>query len=195
MPEDPADPLQTNWTKDGKAGTLTGYVNPIANNTGRDPSTAWRTPAGEWRITSYGSQIYGSMDFKKWYHIGKQQGFPMGECPSFFPLPKSTPGAAVAGDNTSAPTHVIKSSHGGHDWMAVGSYLLCIVYIRYIHRYLHTNSTYTYRIYTIRSRYAPGPPRQLGTFTHEDEVPPPYKNTFIYECMSSMQNMHVNMHV
>ena len=23
-------PLQTNWTKDGAVGTLTGYVNPIA---------------------------------------------------------------------------------------------------------------------------------------------------------------------
>jgi hypothetical protein len=27
----------------------------------RDPSTAWLTPAGEWRFTSYGSQIYGSI--------------------------------------------------------------------------------------------------------------------------------------
>ena len=40
------DPLQTNWTKDGKVGSLTGYVNPIVNDTGRDPSTAWKTPAG-----------------------------------------------------------------------------------------------------------------------------------------------------
>eukprot|EP01043_Picozoa_sp_COSAG02_P065263 COSAG02_NODE_9793_length_2109_cov_1.419900_1_plen_333_part_00 len=114
VPQDPTDPLQTNWTKDGKVGTLTGYVNPIANDTGRDPSTAWRTPSGEWRITSYGSQIFGSMDFKTWYHIGHQQGFPMGECPSFFPLPKSTPGAgsAAANDNQTVPTHVVKSSHG-----------------------------------------------------------------------------------
>ena len=27
-------------------GSLTGYVNPIVNDTGRDPSTAWKTPAG-----------------------------------------------------------------------------------------------------------------------------------------------------
>ena len=32
-------------------------------------------------------------------------------------------------------------------------YLLRIIYIRYIHRYLHTNSTYKYRIYIIRRRY------------------------------------------
>ena len=32
-------------------------------------------------------------------------------------------------------------------------YLLRIIYMRYIHRYLHTNSAYKYRIYIIRSRY------------------------------------------
>ena len=32
-------------------------------------------------------------------------------------------------------------------------YLLRIIYMRYIHRHLHTNSTYQYRIYIIRSRY------------------------------------------
>jgi len=61
VPADPADPLQTNWTKDGVRGTLTGYVNPIANGTGRDPSTAWQTPSGEWRFDSYGSWVFGSM--------------------------------------------------------------------------------------------------------------------------------------
>ena len=40
VPADPDDPLQTNWTKD------VFTVNPIVNNTGRDPSTAWKTPAG-----------------------------------------------------------------------------------------------------------------------------------------------------
>ena len=46
VPANASDPFHTNWTKDGKLGSLTGYVNPIANNTGRDPSTAWRTPSG-----------------------------------------------------------------------------------------------------------------------------------------------------
>lgn len=123
VPEDPTDPLHTNWTKDGKVGAFTGYTNPIVNNTGRDPSTAWRTPAGEWRLTSYGSQIFGSTDFKSWYRIGQQKAFPQGECPSFFPLPQHTPGAmgpAPAGAGT--PTHVYKTSHGGKDWMVVGTY-------------------------------------------------------------------------
>ena len=40
--------------------------------------------------------------------------------------------------------------------VAHGMYLLRIIYMRYIHRYLHTNSTYKYHIYIIRSRYAAG---------------------------------------
>eukprot|EP00937_MAST-01D_sp_MAST-1D-sp2_P003400 g3400.t1 len=96
VPADPSDPLQAEWAKDGARGAFTGYANPIANNTGRDPSSAWRTPAGEWRLTSYGSQIYGSMDFKRWYHIGQQTSFPQGECPSFFRLPRDTPGSGPA---------------------------------------------------------------------------------------------------
>ena len=123
VPEDGSDPFQTNWTKDGKAGSLTGYTNPIANNTGRDPSTAWQTPAGEWRFTSYGSQLFGSMDFKQWYRLGQQKQFPAGECPSFFKLPRATPGAGPAPAGAAHPTHVYKSSHGGKDWMSVGSYV------------------------------------------------------------------------
>jgi beta-fructofuranosidase len=90
--------------------------------TGRDPSTAWRTPAGEWRITSFGSHVYGSMDFKTWYSIGVQHAFPAGECPSFFPLPKATAGSGSAPAGAATPTHVVKSSHGGKDWMMVGTY-------------------------------------------------------------------------
>ena len=51
VPENVSDPFQTNWTKDGKVGSLTGYVNPIVNNSGRDPSTAWKNPSDEWQIT------------------------------------------------------------------------------------------------------------------------------------------------
>lgn len=39
------DPLYVNWTKPS--------YNPIVNNTQRDPSTAWQSPAGEWRLTTY----------------------------------------------------------------------------------------------------------------------------------------------
>ena len=117
IPADINDPLQTNWTKD------VFTTNPIVNNTGRDPSTAWRTPAGEWRLTTFDTMIMGSMDFKTWYRIGKQPGFPVGECPSFFELPSTTPGAGPAPQGAPIPTHVHKCSHGGKDWMQVGTYI------------------------------------------------------------------------
>ena len=117
VPADSSDPLQTNWTKD------TFAVNPIANDTKRDPSTAWRTPDGEWRMTTYDTTVFGSMDFKKWYRIGKQPGFKGGECPSFFPLPRTTPGAGSAPPGAATPTHVFKRSHQGKDWMQVGTYV------------------------------------------------------------------------
>lgn len=85
-----------------------GFINPVANNTQRDPSTAWRTKFGEWRFTTFDTQIFGSMDFKSWYRLGSQKGFPAGECPSFFPLPNATPGAGTAPVGASAPTHVHK---------------------------------------------------------------------------------------
>ncbi len=53
------DPLLTNWSKP--------TFNPIVNNTQRDPSTAWQTAAGEWRLTNYEGKIYGSDDFQTWW--------------------------------------------------------------------------------------------------------------------------------
>lgn len=35
--------MLTNWSKPA--------YNPIVEATERDPSTAWQTPAGEWRLT------------------------------------------------------------------------------------------------------------------------------------------------
>jgi len=115
VPADPSDPLQTNWTKEGWA------TNPVVANIGRDPSTAWQTPDGEWLLTTFDTMVFGSMDFKDWYRIGKHPGFQGGECPSFFELPRDTPGAGAA-PGAERPTHVHKSSHGGQDWMNVGTY-------------------------------------------------------------------------
>ena len=91
-------------------------------NTGRDPSTAWKTAGGEWQLTTFDTTIYGSLDFRTWYKVGTQDGFPHGECPSFFELPAATPGARAAPEGAPAYTHVHKASHGGQDWMQVGTY-------------------------------------------------------------------------
>ena len=117
VPADPADPLQTNWTKEGA-----GFDNPVVNDTARDPSTAWRTPAGEWRLVTYGSEIFASADFARWYRVGVQPAFPVGECPSFYPLPATTPGAGPPPAGAGTPTHVYKVSRDGHDVAMVGTY-------------------------------------------------------------------------
>ena len=71
VPANASDPFYVNWTKAGV----------IMNNTQRDPSTAWQDPAtGEWRLTTFGPAVYGSMDFKTWYGArldavrGKERG-------------------------------------------------------------------------------------------------------------------------
>merc|ERR1719162_1932696 len=56
VPADPSDPLQTNWTKTEAA---TGAVNPVVAGIGRDPSTAWQTPDGEWLLTTFDTMVFG----------------------------------------------------------------------------------------------------------------------------------------
>jgi sucrose-6-phosphate hydrolase SacC (GH32 family) len=115
VPADPSDPLLTNWTKLG--------INPIVNNTQRDPSSAWRTPHGEWRIVTFNTTLYASTDFLSWYEVGQQPGFDVGECPSFLPLPRETPGSGPAPPTVAGrPTHVYKNSHAWSDFMQPGSY-------------------------------------------------------------------------
>eukprot|EP00294_Goniomonas_avonlea_P016037 CAMPEP_0114543504 /NCGR_PEP_ID=MMETSP0114-20121206/2390_1 /TAXON_ID=31324 /ORGANISM="Goniomonas sp, Strain m" /LENGTH=606 /DNA_ID=CAMNT_0001727845 /DNA_START=18 /DNA_END=1838 /DNA_ORIENTATION=+ len=113
VPENPSDPLLTNWTKPS--------YNPVVNNTQRDPSTAWQTSDGEWRLTTYDGLVYNSWNFVHWEHLGTNPIFPVGECPSLFPLPRVCPGCDEGFKGT-LPSHVHKCSHDG-DWMQVGSYI------------------------------------------------------------------------
>jgi len=115
IPANRSDPFLTHWSKD-----IPGSQNPIANNTQRDPTSAWKTPSGEWRINTYNSTLFGSKDFKTWYEIGQQPGWELGECPSFFPLPRTTPGAKAAEGRS--PSHVYKRSSAWSDAMQVGTY-------------------------------------------------------------------------
>merc|ERR1711998_711779 len=74
-----------------------------------DPSSAWQNlETGEWRLTTSPGVIIGSMDFKHFYEIGIQPGFAPTDDPSFFPLPRITPGSGAAPIGASTPTHVYK---------------------------------------------------------------------------------------
>lgn len=123
-----SDQLLTNWTK--------ASYNPILENTQRDPSTPWKTPAGEWRMRTFDSMVYGAasdLDLLKghWYEIGVSKDFETCECPSFYELPGSTPGfeaAYLAADQGGTlPTHVHKVSCSspsgkGLDYWQAGTY-------------------------------------------------------------------------
>jgi len=89
LPANRSDPFLTNWTKPFE-------LNPIANNTQRDPTSAWRTAHGEWRLSTYDAELFATADFKEWYRIGTQPGFEVGECPSLMPLPRSVPSANIS---------------------------------------------------------------------------------------------------
>jgi hypothetical protein len=112
------DPLLTNWSKPA--------YNPIVNNTQRDPSTAWQTASGEWRLTTYEGRVYGSDDFETWWTADAGAAiFPVAECPDFFTIPPPCTGNGCERDPDAvgpAPTHVHKQSSGGQDWYTLGNY-------------------------------------------------------------------------
>ena len=101
--------------------------NPIVNGTSDDPSTAWKTPHGEWRLIgnakAYGQNksgvapIYAATEFTGRWHLVGDTSFPSGECPSFFPLPALYPGTTATG---TLPTHV-------HKVCMISAIILCSV--------------------------------------------------------------------
>ena len=109
-PANLSDPTYARWNK-----------RVLINNTDADYSAAWRTPSHEWRITGASGLVYGSENFRTWYEIGVQPGFTSGACPSFFALPRVTPGAGPAPAGARQYNFVHKISHHG-DWMQVGHY-------------------------------------------------------------------------
>jgi sucrose-6-phosphate hydrolase SacC (GH32 family) len=131
VPEDPGDKLYTNWSKTGSIGGKT-FTNPVVNNTGDDPSTAWKLngdESAEWRIIGNqackpegGNPVYGSKDFVSWYKVGCST-LMAGDCPTFFPLPKLFPGTEHYLDaHGPLPNHVHKSGGRGGDQFQVGTW-------------------------------------------------------------------------
>ena len=66
VPKNASDPLYSEWAKEGTIGGK-AFHNPVLNKTGDDPSTAWKTKDGEWRVIGNqgcapegGNPLYGS---------------------------------------------------------------------------------------------------------------------------------------
>jgi hypothetical protein len=107
-PTDRSDPLLRNWSS----------VGPVANDTFDDPSTAWKTPDGEWRLIGHCGDLDGtvgdcgpggrdnpvapewaSSDFKSWRRVGFTN-MVAGECASVYPLPPLVEGTTAPSDIT-----------------------------------------------------------------------------------------------
>ncbi|CAN4127581.1 unnamed protein product [Withania somnifera] len=133
-PADPSDPLLRKWVKYEGNPVL---VPPpgIAKKDFRDPTTAWTTPEGKWRIT-IGSKVnktgislvYDTVDFKNFELLeGVLHGVPgtgMWECVDFYPVSKIAENGLDTSENGPAVKHVLKSSldDDRNDYYALGTY-------------------------------------------------------------------------
>ncbi|KAH7549583.1 hypothetical protein ACOSP7_025565 [Xanthoceras sorbifolium] len=133
-PADPSDPLLIDWVKYSGNPVL---VPPpgIAAKDFRDPTTAWYTSEGKWRIT-IGSKInktgislvYDTTDFKTYemkdgiLHGVATTG--MWECVDFYPVSKTAENGLDTSINGPGVKHVVKASldDDRHDYYAIGTY-------------------------------------------------------------------------
>jgi beta-fructofuranosidase len=129
-PANRSDPLLQNWTS----------VGPIANDTFDDPSTAWQTPSGEWRLIGHcgdgtvgdcgpsaprfqSAPLWASRDFRTWRRVGFTN-LPAGECASLYPLPPLVNGTRLPPGAAETMTHVHKWGCGWtKDCYAIGSWV------------------------------------------------------------------------
>ncbi|CAH9112201.1 unnamed protein product [Cuscuta epithymum] len=133
-PADPADPLLLDWVKYEGNPVL---VPPpgIGSKDFRDPTTAWATPEGKWRIT-IGSKVnktgislvYDTEDFKSFELLdGALHGVPgtgMWECVDFYPVSRLGENGLDTSDDGPSVKHVLKSSldDDRNDYYALGTY-------------------------------------------------------------------------
>ncbi|XP_047173586.1 acid beta-fructofuranosidase [Vigna umbellata] len=133
-PADPSDPLLLDWIKHTGNPVL---VPPpgIGAKDFRDPTTAWLTSEGKWRIT-IGSKlnktgialVYDTEDFKtfelKEGLLRAVPGTGMWECVDFFPVSKKNGNGLDTSVNGAEVKHVMKVSldDDRHDYYAIGTY-------------------------------------------------------------------------
>ncbi|CAN0908592.1 Acid beta-fructofuranosidase [Linum grandiflorum] len=133
-PADHNDPLLLNWVK--YPGNPVLFPPPgIHFKDFRDPTTAWRTPEGKWRIT-IGSKVnktgialvYDTDDFinfdLKDEILHGVPGTGMWECVDFYPVALDGRNGMDTSANGAGVKHVMKTSldDDRHDYYAIGSY-------------------------------------------------------------------------
>ncbi|PIN04493.1 Beta-fructofuranosidase (invertase) [Handroanthus impetiginosus] len=135
-PADPSDPLLIHWVKYSGNPVLFPPPN-ISPQDFRDPTTAWLTPEGMWRIT-IGSKINGSTtgmslvydtkDFKSFKLLnGSLHSVPgtgMWECVDFYPVSKNGKNGLDTSEYGPGVKNIMKTSldDDRNDYYAIGSY-------------------------------------------------------------------------
>ncbi|XVF51681.1 hypothetical protein PTKIN_Ptkin04bG0204100 [Pterospermum kingtungense] len=133
-PADPSDPLLINWVKYPGNPVLVPPPD-IDKKDFRDPTTAWLTSEGKWRIT-IGSKInktgialvYDTKDFINYEKLdGVLHAVPgtgMWECVDFFPVSRTEENGLDTSVNGPGVKHVVKVSldDDRHDYYAIGTY-------------------------------------------------------------------------
>ncbi|XP_061348202.1 acid beta-fructofuranosidase-like isoform X2 [Gastrolobium bilobum] len=133
-PADTSDPLLVDWIK--YPGNPVLFPPPgIGSKDFRDPTTAWLTSEGKWRMT-IGSKlnktgialVYDTEDFKT-YELKEEMlhavpGTGMWECVDFFPVSKKHENGLDTSVNGAEVKHVVKVSldDDRHDYYALGTY-------------------------------------------------------------------------
>ena len=131
VPANRSDPLLREWRERGS----------IVNDTFDDPSTAWKTPSGDWRMIGHcgdgtvgdcgplapafqEAPIWASSDgFQTWKRVGFTN-LPAGECASLYPLPPLVEGTTMLAADGATLTHVHKWGCGWlKDCYALGSWI------------------------------------------------------------------------
>ncbi|GAV85479.1 Glyco_hydro_32N domain-containing protein/Glyco_hydro_32C domain-containing protein/DUF3357 domain-containing protein [Cephalotus follicularis] len=134
FPADHNDPLLINWVKYSGNPVLFPPAG-IDSKDFRDPTTAWHTIDGKWRLT-IGSKIndtgialvYDTKDFINYELLGSilhgVHGTGMWECVDFYPVSKTGKNGLDTSDNGSGVKHVVKASldDDRHDYYALGTY-------------------------------------------------------------------------
>ncbi|KAE9597708.1 putative beta-fructofuranosidase [Lupinus albus] len=133
-PADPSDPLLLDWIK--YPGNPVLFPPPgIGYKDFRDPTTAWLTSEGKWRIT-IGSKlnktgiafVYDTDDFKTYElkegFLRAVAGTGMWECVDFYPVSKMTENGLDTSFNGAEVKHVVKVSldDDRHDYYSIGNY-------------------------------------------------------------------------
>lgn len=138
LPKNLSDPFLIEWVKSPHNPLMSPTaINKINASSFRDPTTAWLSHDGRWRVV-IGSQrnhrglafLYRSKDFVHWikakHPLHSENGTGMWECPDFYPVSANT--LTRNGLDTSVTgldvKHVLKFSmdESKHDYYTVGRY-------------------------------------------------------------------------